>query len=138
VREKFVSFASALGRVSSSATSRFGRGGISIGVIGYDAYLMADRKENYEARADIVKEFVGYIREFTNALDETKVDVLTAFLETVALFSATDDVEEQNGRVSMMTLHSAKGLEFPFVFLTGLEDGLFPSAQSIYDPEKLK
>ncbi len=99
---------------------------------------MADRKENYEARADIVKEFVGYIREFTNALDETKVDVLTAFLETVALFSATDDVEEQNGRVSMMTLHSAKGLEFPFVFLTGLEDGLFPSAQSIYDPEKLK
>ncbi|MEN6339567.1 MAG: 3'-5' exonuclease, partial [Clostridiaceae bacterium] len=101
-------------------------------------YLMADRKENYEARADIVKEFVGYIREFTSTLDETKVDVLTAFLETVALFSATDDVEELNGRVSMMTLHSAKGLEFPFVFLTGLEDGLFPSTQSIYDPEKLE
>ena len=140
VREKFVSFADLL----SDVYSQFGNKSFPdvveylLEIIGYDAYLMADRKENYEARADIVKEFVGYIREFTNALDETKVDVLTAFLETVALFSATDDVEELNGRVSMMTLHSAKGLEFPFVFLTGLEDGLFPSAQSIYDPEKLE
>ncbi len=106
--------------------------------IGYDAYLQADRKENYESRADIVKEFVGYIREFTDSLDETKVDVLSAFLENVALFSATDDVEDQNGRVSLMTLHSAKGLEFPVVFLCGLEDGLFPSMQSIYDPDKLE
>ena len=106
--------------------------------IGYDAYLQADRKDNYEARADIVKEFVGYIREFTDSLDETKVDVLSAFLENVALFSATDDVEEQNGRVSLMTLHSAKGLEFPVVFLCGLEDGLFPSMQSMYDPDKLE
>ena len=107
-------------------------------VIGYDAYLQADRKENYESRADIVKEFVGYIREFTESMDETKIDVLSAFLENVALFSATDAVDEENGRVSMMTLHSAKGLEFPVVFLCGLEDGLFPSMQSIYDPEKLE
>ncbi len=106
--------------------------------IGYDAYLRADRKENYEARADIVKEFVGYIREFTESLDETQVDVLTAFLETVALFSAADTVDERNGCVSMMTLHSAKGLEFPFVFLCGLEDGLFPSSQSMYDPDRLE
>ena len=104
--------------------------------IGYDAYLQADRKENYEARADIVKEFVGYIREFTESMDETKVDVLSAFLENVALFSATDTMDEVNGRVAMMTLHSAKGLEFPVVFLCGLEDGLFPSMQSIYEPEK--
>ncbi len=140
VREKLVAFAELL----SDVYAQFGNKSFPdvveylLEVIGYDAYLMADRKENYEARADIVMEFVGYIREFTNALDETKVDVLTAFLETVALFSATDDVEELNGRVSMMTLHSAKGLEFPFVFLTGMEDGLFPSTQSIYDPEKLE
>jgi DNA helicase-2/ATP-dependent DNA helicase PcrA len=81
---------------------------------------------------------VGYIREFTESTDETKVDVLSAFLENVALFSATDDMDDQNGRVAMMTLHSAKGLEFPVVFLCGLEDGLFPSMQSIYEPEKLE
>ena len=106
--------------------------------IGYDAYLREDRKENYEARADIVKEFVGYIREFTAGLDETQVNVLQAFLENVALFSQADDVDENDGRVSLMTLHSAKGLEFPVVFLPGLEEGLFPSAQSAFDPEKLE
>ncbi len=138
--EKFVAFAELL----SDVYAQFGVRSFPdiveylLDKIGYDAYLQADRKDNYEARADIVKEFVGYIREFTDSLDETKVDVLSAFLENVALFSATDDVEEQNGRVSLMTLHSAKGLEFPVVFLCGLEDGLFPSMQSMYDPDKLE
>lgn len=139
-RDKFANFAQML----SDVYAQFGVKSFPdvveylLEVIGYDAYLQADRKENYEARADIVKEFVGYIREFTQSMDETKVDVLTAFLENVALFSATDDVDEQNGRVAMMTLHSAKGLEFPVVFLCGLEDGLFPSMQSIYEPDKLE
>ena len=139
-REKFAAFAEML----SDVYMQFGVKSFPdvveylLQVIGYDAYLQADRKENYEARADIVKEFVGYIREFTESLDETKVDVLSAFLENVALFSATDAMDEENGRVSMMTLHSAKGLEFPVVFLCGLEDGLFPSMQSIYEPEKLE
>ena len=139
-REKFTAFAELL----SDVYMQFGVKSFPdvveylLQVIGYDSYLQADRKENYEARADIVKEFVGYIREFTESMDETKVDVLSAFLENVALFSATDAVDEENGRVSMMTLHSAKGLEFPVVFLCGLEDGLFPSMQSIYEPEKLE
>ena len=139
-REKFTAFAETL----SDVYMQFGVKSFPdvveylLQVIGYDAYLQADRKENYEARADIVKEFVGYIREFTDAMDETKVDVLSAFLENVALFSATDAMDDENGRVSMMTLHSAKGLEFPVVFLCGLEDGLFPSMQSIYEPEKLE
>ncbi len=139
-REKFVAFAELL----SDVYMQFGIKSFPDVVkyllekIGYDAYLQTDRKENYEARADIVKEFVGYIREFTESMDETKVDVLSAFLENVALFSATDNMDEQNGRVSMMTLHSAKGLEFPVVFLCGLEDGLFPSMQSIYEPDKLE
>lgn len=139
-REKFTAFAELL----SDVYMQFGVKSFPdvveylLQVIGYDAYLQTDRKENYEARADIVKEFVGYIREFTETMDETKVDVLSAFLENVALFSAADAVDEENGRVSMMTLHSAKGLEFPVVFLCGLEDGLFPSMQSIYEPEKLE
>ncbi len=106
--------------------------------IEYDAYLREDKKENYEARAEIVNEFVSYIREFSAGVDETQTDVLTAFLENVALFSAADDVDEKSGRVSLMTLHSAKGLEFPVVFLPGLEDGLFPSSRSISEPEKLE
>ncbi|MEG1525142.1 MAG: UvrD-helicase domain-containing protein [Clostridia bacterium] len=106
--------------------------------IGYDAYLKEDRKENYEARADIVKEFVGYIREFTEGMDETVVDVLQSFLENVALFSQIDQMDEQSGSVSLMTLHSAKGLEFPVVFLPGLEEGVFPSSQSMFDMEKLE
>ena len=140
VRDKFVSFAEMLTDVYMQFGTRSFPDVVEylLEVIGYDAYLQTDRKENYEARADIVNEFVGYIHEFTESLDETQVDVLSAFLENVALFSATDDVDAQNGRVSMLTLHSAKGLEFPNVFLCGLEDGLFPSMQSMSDPDKLE
>ncbi len=106
--------------------------------IGYDMYLREDKKENYETRAEIVNEFVGYIREFTENMNETEIDALQAFLENVALFSQADTIDENNGRVSLMTLHSAKGLEFPVVFLCGLEEGLFPSSQSMFEPEKLE
>lgn len=106
--------------------------------IGYDAYLREDKKENYEARAGNVSELVGYIRELTENMNETEVDALQAFLENVKLYSQADSIDEHNGRVSLMTLHSAKGLEFPVVFLCGLEEGLFPSSQSMYEPEKLE
>ena len=109
-----------------------------LSAIGYDAYLREDKKENYETRADIVNEFVGYIREFSSGINASETDPLQAFLETVALFSQADSVDEKNGRVALMTLHSAKGLEFPIVFLTGLEEGLFPSSQSRFEPEKLE
>jgi len=139
-REKFIAFSALL----SDVYLQFGNRPFAdvveylLEAIGYDAYLKADRKENYEARADVVKEFVGYIREFSKDVDETKTDVLSAFLENVALFSAADDVDETSGRVSLMTLHSAKGLEFPFVFLCGMEDGLFPSSQSLSEPERIE
>ena len=106
--------------------------------IAYDAYLHEDKKDTYEARADVVKEFLGYIAEFSAALDERETNVLEAFLENVALFSSADSVDEQSGSVSLMTLHSAKGLEFPVVYLCGLEDGLFPSSQSLYETGRLE
>ena len=56
----------------------------------------------------------------------------------MALFTTTDNMDEQNGCVNLMTLHSAKGLEFDTVFLCGMEDGLFPSSQSRTDPEKME
>ena len=106
--------------------------------IGYDAYLRSDKKENYETRAEIVEELIGYIKEFEASYSEPDGDVLQAFLTNVALFSQADAVQEDNGCVNLMTLHSAKGLEFPVVFLCGMEDGLFPSSQSRFDPEKLE
>ncbi len=106
--------------------------------IGYDAYLRDDKKENYEARAEVVEELLGYIEEFENSYTAGDGNILQSFLTNVALFSQADNVDETNGCVNLMTLHAAKGLEFPNVFLCGLEDGLFPSAQSSYDEERLE
>ncbi len=109
-----------------------------LNTIGYDAYLRADKKENYETRAETVQELLGYIDEFEKGYDEPDGNVLQAFLTNVALFSQADAVDEGSGCVNLMTLHAAKGLEFPVVFLCGLEDGLFPSNQSRGDKEKME
>ena len=106
--------------------------------IRYDAYLRDDKKENYESRAETVEEFIGYIEEFERSYTANDGNVLQAFLTNVALFSQADNVDETNGCVNLMTLHAAKGLEFPNVFLCGLEEGLFPSGQSSYDDDKLE
>ena len=106
--------------------------------IQYDAYLKDDKKENYETRAETVEEFIGYIEEFERSYTANDGNVLQSFLTNVALFSQADNVDETNGCVNLMTLHAAKGLEFPNVFLCGLEEGLFPSGQSIYDDDKLE
>ena len=106
--------------------------------IKYDAYLRDDKKESYEARAETVEEFVGYIEEFEKSYTADDGNVLQAFLTNVALFSQADNVDETNGCVNLMTLHAAKGLEFPGMFLCGMEEGLFPSGQSIYDDDKLE
>ena len=65
-------------------------------------------------------------------------DNLEGFLEATALISATDDLDELDGRVSLMTLHAAKGLEFSAVFLTGLEEGIFPHDRALSDPDDLE
>ncbi len=106
--------------------------------IKYDAYLRDDKKENYESRAETVEEFIGYIEEFEQSYTANDGNVLQAFLTNVALFSQADNVDETNGCVNLMTLHAAKGLEFPNVFLCGMEEGLFPSGQSSYDDDKLE
>ncbi|MCL2672122.1 MAG: UvrD-helicase domain-containing protein [Clostridiales bacterium] len=106
--------------------------------IHYDAYLREDEKERYEARAEVVQEFLGYIQEFEAGYEAGDPAVLGDFLSNVALFSAADTSDAERDSMRMMTLHAAKGLEFPTVFLCGLEDGLFPSSRSQFDPEKLE
>ena len=113
-------------------------GAAFLSAIGYDAYLKEDKKENYETRSENVKELLNYMGEFEASFDDPDGDMLQSFLNTVALFMNADNVDEQNGCVNLMTLHSAKGLEFDTVFLCGMEDGLFPSSQSRFDPEKLE
>ena len=110
-----------------------------LGEIRYEDYLRDDKKENFETRLEIVNELVSYMAEFEESLPAEEVsDPLQAFLENVALFTSTDELDSGAGQVTLMTLHSAKGLEFPVVFLCGLEQGLFPSEKSRYDPERME
>ena len=61
---------------------------------------------------------------------------LDGFLEEVALVADVDSLDESENRIVLMTLHGAKGLEFPYVYLSGMEDGLFPSSMSIFSDDK--
>ncbi len=107
--------------------------------IEYDAYLREDKKENYETRSENINELLGALKEFSEGLpDDSETDALGAYLENVALVSDIDNLEEQDGQVAMMTMHSAKGLEFPVVFIPGMEEYIFPTRRSRLEPAKLE
>ncbi len=95
---------------------------------GYLGELEAEQSVDAAGRIENIGELVGHAREFTH-LDE--------FLEQVALVADTDDLDDDD-RVVLMTLHSAKGLEFPVVFLVGMEDGVFPHTRALTDPDELE
>ena len=88
----------------------------------------ADRIEN-------IRELLGAINEY---VEETEKPTLSGFLEEVALVADIDTWNDHSNAVTLMTLHSAKGLEFPVVFIAGLEDGLFPTSRSYDSPESLE
>jgi DNA helicase II / ATP-dependent DNA helicase PcrA len=102
---------------------------------GYRKALEQDRSPEAEGRLENLEELVAAAEDFTHAEGETTVE---AFLDSVALMSDIDELKEAEARVTLMTLHSAKGLEFPVVFLTGLEEGVFPHARSMSDPEEIE
>ncbi|PZG16866.1 DNA helicase PcrA [Micromonospora craterilacus] len=97
-------------------------------------------------RVDNLQELVSVAREYTERIEATGADgeraTLAGFLEQVALVADADQVPtddpEHQGVVTLMTLHTAKGLEFPVVFLTGLEDGVFPHLRSLGDTRELE
>lgn len=102
---------------------------------GYGSYLKTLPKEESE-RAENVKELVTTVMQYE---EENEEPTLSGFLEEVSLISDIDSYEENSDCVVMMTLHSAKGLEFDTVFLIGLEEGIFPGNQAIYDgPEEIE
>ncbi len=128
---------------------------------GYLAELESERSLENQSRIENLRELVGVCREFDEALDAGYVTGIAgiagvdqgegaepavpsglarvqAFLEAVGLVTDLDDLESDQSAVTLMTLHSAKGLEFPVVFLTGLEDGVFPHMRSLGDPDELE
>ncbi len=102
-------------------------------VSGYHEMLIAEG-EISQTRIDNVKELISGAVEY-----EKKVEVPTlgGFLEEVALVSDVDKYDENADAVVMMTIHSAKGLEFPVVFLSGMEDGIFPSSQNLFSNDEM-
>ena len=102
---------------------------------GYVAELEADGSIEALGRVENLKELVGVAREFH---EENAEGGVREFLEQVSLVSDADELVEEGGAVTMMTLHIAKGLEFPVVFIVGLEDGVFPHMRSMTDPAELE
>ena len=106
---------------------------------GYLRELEASRDPQDESRVDNLRELINVTREFEEqraGADEPAT--LDAFLEQVSLVADADSIPDaEGGVVTLMTLHTAKGLEFPAVFLTGLEDGVFPHMRSLGDPSEM-
>jgi DNA helicase-2/ATP-dependent DNA helicase PcrA len=105
---------------------------------GYLEELAAEGTIESEGRAENLAELVGVAREFTERSPE---GTLAEFLEQVSLVADADSIpadEGGQGVVTLMTLHAAKGLEFPVVFLTGLEDGVFPHMRTLGDATELE
>ncbi|MFM2433977.1 MAG: hypothetical protein RI974_717 [Actinomycetota bacterium] len=94
---------------------------------GYLDVLKASRDPQDEARVENLEELIVVARDFQRNNPEGR---LPDFLNEVALVAAADDLDDASGTVSLMTLHTAKGLEYPIVFLTGLEEGLLPHRMS--------
>ncbi len=107
---------------------------------GYLAELEADGSIEAEGRVENLQELVGVAREFAERVEGGTV---AEFLEQVSLVADADSIPDDDdpaagGVVTLMTLHNAKGLEFPAVFLTGLEDGIFPHIRSLGDAQELE
>jgi DNA helicase-2/ATP-dependent DNA helicase PcrA len=96
---------------------------------GYRAMLEAERTFESQGRLENLDELVGVAREFADRGEEDAS--LATFLQEISLYSDSDTLNEPRPEVTLMTIHNAKGLEFPIVFVIGLEEGLFPHQRSL-------
>lgn len=106
-------------------------------VINKTGYMLSlqQERETYEDRKSNVMELLANLVHYT---EENEDATLTGFLEEVALMTDIDNYNSDSESVVMMTLHSAKGLEFPTVFIVGMEEGLFPGNQVMFDPDEIE
>ena len=102
---------------------------------GYELYLRNEYPENAEERIDNVNELITAMLDFVN---ESEEDDLSAFLAEVSLVSDVDTWDADSDAVTLMTLHSAKGLEFPSVYIAGVEEGLFPLSRTLEEQDSLE
>jgi DNA helicase-2/ATP-dependent DNA helicase PcrA len=102
---------------------------------GYVRELQSEDTHDARGRLENLSELIGVAREYEAGDDEPS---LAGFLGNVALVSDLDSLSEDASYVTLMTLHSAKGLEFPSVFLTGLEEGVFPHSRTLTEPAELE
>jgi len=102
---------------------------------GYADMLLAKPTEENKTRLENVKELKSSINAY---VENAEVPTLAGFLEEIALYTDIEQYNEGDDAVVMMTMHSAKGLEFPHVFLVGFEDGLFPGMRAIGDKEEME
>ena len=103
---------------------------------GYREELKEEGEVEAESRLENIEELINKAVSYWESADEPS---LSEFLEEVALVADIDSMDESEDRIILMTLHSAKGLEFPYVYLVGMEDGLFPSMMSLMEgPEALE
>lgn len=100
---------------------------------------MLDKEAEHDPQGESRKENVGeFLSVAKDYMDSNPDGNLQDFLENVALVSDVDDFESSDSKVTLMTLHAAKGLEFPVVFLTGLDEGLFPHSRTLLDPSQVE
>ena len=104
---------------------------------GYIESLEAEGKEESETRIENIDELRSKVAVYEEScLDQDEKPTLSGFLEEVALVADIDSLDEEQDYVVLMTLHSAKGLEFPHVYLAGMEDGLFPSYMTVTSDDR--
>ncbi|RSI07851.1 DNA helicase PcrA [Streptococcus sanguinis] len=109
---------------------------------GYTASLAAQATLESQARIENIEEFLSVTKNFDespdNPTDESGLDKLSRFLNDLALIADTDDGDTESSEVTLMTLHAAKGLEFPVVFLVGMEENVFPLSRASEDEDELE
>ena len=114
--------------------------GITITKSGLQEFFQKEKGERGQARIENLSELVNAARQFSSEFEslDTQLPLLASFLTHAALESGNNENGEDTNGVQLMTLHSAKGLEFPLVFLCGLEEGLFPHQRSMENQEELE
>ncbi len=154
-RSQNMSFADALDRAADAGVSgRAAKGLARLSALLGELRAMVDTGVNPGVVLEAVVERTGYgadleAEDTVEALSRlenldglvtaaAEYDNLDEFLESVALVADSDEIETGTGRVSLMTMHTAKGLEFPAVFLVGMEDGVFPHMRALEDPLQLE
>ena len=104
---------------------------------GYVAALEEKKKEDNRDRLENLREFISVAKNFDDGAAEGE-NGLADFLAQIALISDVDQTEQSDGTVTLMTFHAAKGLEFPAVFMAGMEEGLFPHSRTLLDDTEIE